>query len=368
MARPDLTLADLITRLGDAVAGLEDVRRESNLIQEAVKSVAMASSGSWIGYHSRVYYRGLVEPASGTSFNPDVGLVGGYRGRPNPDWEEFTQSDIQQAIFSRSEVENLETITHSASILTKEFQDVRGFAISVLSALSKEEDSFVHGLIERVTDGKITARSDIVQGLSPSRYVTSDAKAGSQGIQVPPHIRILATALWFDSAFNSIEELSIELQAASTYFSTKSDSGSQMKAGDRVFIGHGRSSDWRELKDFISDRLKLPHEEFNRVPVAGLSNSTRLLDMLNNAAIAFLVLTGEDESTDGEKYPRMNVVHEAGLFQGRLGFSKAILLLEDGCSEFSNIQGLGQIRFPKGNISSCFESIRTVLERENIIE
>ncbi len=51
---------------------------------------------------------------------------------------------------------------------------------------------------------------------------------------------------------------------------------------------------------------------------------------------------------------RMNVIHEAGLFQGRLGFTKAILLLEDGCSEFSNIQGLGQIRFPKRENFSCF--------------
>jgi predicted nucleotide-binding protein len=39
----------------------------------------------------------------------------------------------------------------------------------------------------------------------------------------------------------------------------------------------------------------------------------------------------------------MNVIHEAGLFQGRLGFERAIILLEDGCEEFSNIQGYGQI-------------------------
>jgi predicted nucleotide-binding protein len=40
----------------------------------------------------------------------------------------------------------------------------------------------------------------------------------------------------------------------------------------------------------------------------------------------------------------MNVVHEAGLFQGRLGFTRAIIMLEEGCEEFSNIEGLGQLR------------------------
>jgi len=64
----------------------------------------------------------------------------------------------------------------------------------------------------------------------------------------------------------------------------------------------------------------------------------------------------------------MNVIHEVGLFQGRLGFERAIVLLEEGCEEFSNIQGLGQIRFPKNNISAIFESVREVLEREKIID
>jgi predicted nucleotide-binding protein len=93
----------------------------------------------------------------------------------------------------------------------------------------------------------------------------------------------------------------------------------------------------------------------------------RLSEMLDAAAIALLVMTAEDELADGEVQARMNVVHEAGLFQGRLGFTKAIVLLEEGCREFSNIQGLGQIRFPKGNIGAAFEEVRRVLEREGLI-
>ena len=56
-----------------------------------------------------------------------------------------------------------------------------------------------------------------------------------------------------------------------------------------------------------------------------------------------------------------------GSLRGRLGFTRAIVLLEEGCKEFSNIQGLGQIRFPVGRISSCFEEVRRVLEREQIV-
>jgi predicted nucleotide-binding protein len=89
--------------------------------------------------------------------------------------------------------------------------------------------------------------------------------------------------------------------------------------------------------------------------------------MVEDAAIAFLIMTAEDEQADGKLHARMNVVHEAGLFQGKLGFTKAIVLLEEGCEEFSNIQGLGQIRFPKGNIKAAFEDVRQVLEREGLL-
>src|SRR2546421_2583399 len=54
---------------------------------------------------------------------------------------------------------------------------------------------------------------------------------------------------------------------------------------------------------------------------------------------ALLVLTAESERTDGVVLARQNVVHEAGLFQDRLGWRKAIALREDGCEEFSNIAG-----------------------------
>lgn len=135
----------------------------------------------------------------------------------------------------------------------------------------------------------------------------------------------------------------------------------------RIFIGHGHSGAWRELKDFITDRLRLEFEEFNRVPVAGVSTKERLIAMLDNSSMAFLICTAEDDRADGTQHARENVVHECGLFQGRLGFTRAIVLLEDECTAFSNIDGLGQIRFPKGNIKASFEEVRQVLEREGLI-
>jgi len=128
-----------------------------------------------------------------------------------------------------------------------------------------------------------------------------------------------------------------------------------------------RSLVWRELKDFLEDRLHLSTDEFNRVSIAGIATANRLEEMLDNAAFAFLILTAEDEQPDGRLHARLNVVHEAGLFQGKLGFKRAIILREETCEEFSNIHGLGQIHFPAGKISAASEDIRRVLEREGLI-
>jgi predicted nucleotide-binding protein len=62
--------------------------------------------------------------------------------------------------------------------------------------------------------------------------------------------------------------------------------------------------------------------------------------MLSQAGVAFLVMAAEEEHRDADLHARPNVIHEVGLFQGRLGLRRAIVMLEDGCSEFSNISGL----------------------------
>ena len=136
----------------------------------------------------------------------------------------------------------------------------------------------------------------------------------------------------------------------------------------KYFIGHGGSPEWLKLKDFLENTLKLPYEEFNRIPQAGKITSIRLKEMLESCCMAFLIMTGEDKHKDGTLHARENVIHEIGLFQAQLGYEKAIILREEGCEIFSNIHGITYIPFPKGNIQATFEDIRGVLKREGIIK
>jgi predicted nucleotide-binding protein len=132
----------------------------------------------------------------------------------------------------------------------------------------------------------------------------------------------------------------------------------------KVFIGHGQNPQWRDLKDHLHEKHGLEVEAYELGARAGLTIRDVLDGMLATSSFALLVLTGEDLDVQGKLHARENVIHELGLFQGRLGWRKAIALLENGVEEFSNIHGLNQIRFSKGNIQETFGEVLATLKRE----
>ena len=119
----------------------------------------------------------------------------------------------------------------------------------------------------------------------------------------------------------------------------------------RVFIGHGGSGEWRKTEQWLRT-LNVEVQAFETLPHSGRTIERVLTNALDWANFALLVMTAEDERTDATVQARQNVVHELGLFQGRLGWDQALVLLEDGTAEFSNIAGTNQLRFPKGAIDA----------------
>jgi predicted nucleotide-binding protein len=131
-----------------------------------------------------------------------------------------------------------------------------------------------------------------------------------------------------------------------------------------VFIGHGRSPLWRDLKDHLHEKHGYEVVAYETGARAGHTIRDVLEDMVAKSSFALLVMTAEDEQADGNFRARQNVVHEAGLFQGRLGFARAILLLEERVEEFTNVQGVQYLRFSSGNIKEVFGDVLATLRRE----
>jgi hypothetical protein len=326
-------------------------------------------SGSSLGYQSRVYYRDLKPVPPGSHFSVEWGLQEVFSQGTVGEWGEYDRDYVLHYIRSNAGVEDTSEIEAAAERAKKTFEEVRTLTQSVLSKVEKQYkgDQFLKQKTTEMNEIRILSRNEISKQLVRSGQVVSRDMLALQGGQVlPPHREIIGEIIQWKLPFTACEHLAKVLKALSFHMEEDLVSAPE-QAGTKIFIGHGHSPAWKDLRDFLRDRLKLQWDEFNRVPTAGVSTDARLSQMLSEASFAFLVMTAEDEQKEKALHPRLNVVHEAGLFQGRLGFKKAIILLEEGCEEFSNITGLGQIRFPKGKVSACFEEIRLVLEREGVI-
>jgi predicted nucleotide-binding protein len=137
--------------------------------------------------------------------------------------------------------------------------------------------------------------------------------------------------------------------------------------GGKIFIGHGRSQLWARVKLFIEDDLNLDTVLFESESRTSESIVNILEELLNQASFAILIMTAEDETSEGTVRARQNVIHEAGLFQGRLGFHKVVILKQSETEEFSNIAGLQYIPFSEDKIEQCFYELQRKLKKSGMI-
>lgn len=361
------------TAASELAAQAEDLEFAQPLLrlEEAAREVEHAWSGSNIGYQSLVYYAGFSKPPTGAHFSPEWGFMGMFQGTTG-DWQEMDRNVVHSRILSLAGNPDAGSLEARSDEARRNLNVLKERASSILSGyLQSRNDDYVAGKKTEIANVNPPSASQFVRlQMRTGNTVTRDMQALGGGWQSAPHQEVLGQVAGCRSPYKAARDLA-GLCASVAEHLERTTSEPPLKAvqqlGSKVFVGHGQSLQWHVLKDFVQDRLGLMVDEFNRVPVAGITNIERLREMLDEASVAFLVLTAEDEKTSGSVAARQNVVHEAGLFQGRLGFNRAIVMLEDGCEEFSNINGLGQIRFPAGHIEAKFEEVRRVLVREGLV-
>lgn len=344
-----------------------ELKRDLTGLDEAVHAAHGAWSKSNLGYHAVVYYRDLQAPPPGIIFSKEWGLS------KDSGWEVWSERAIRAMILARAGDVDIAALGDMSDAVRKAILGQKEALMSILTnVLAVGTDPYLDKLSKTIQDVSAPSADTFARLYLPrGQQMSRDMKAIQQGLVVAPHQQLSAEMRAIEAPYTCAAALSDNAKAAAAHLHRRAVSSSPMlvatQPGTRIFIGHGQSPQWRELKEFLQDRLGLEADEFNRVPVAGTSTTARLSQMLDGAAFACLIMTAEDEQADGSKTARANVIHEVGLFQGRLGFEKAIVLLEEGCEEFSNITGLSQLRYPSNRISAIYEDLRQVLEREGLL-
>jgi hypothetical protein len=292
-------LFQLVEPLNAAASVIErdEISKPLSALRTAVAEVSRAFSGSWLGYHSRVYYENLQAPPPGAHFSQEWGLMDtigdmGSSGR----WREYPFEEVKQRVLRLAGNPDLSAARASAEAADGAFNHAKGEITSIFQTeLDGGDDGFIQNLNEQIRALEVLSPAEVADRLRHrGQIITRDTIVLGQGTQLPPHISVKAELRAIEHSFAICKVAADIARKGASHLERKSSKRSRdSRIGTNVFIGHGRATAWRELKDFIQDRVCLPWDEFNRVPVAGVTNIARLSEMLDASAIAFLVMTGK---------------------------------------------------------------------------
>ncbi|MGA2093030.1 MAG: hypothetical protein ABSH16_06435 [Sedimentisphaerales bacterium] len=174
----------------------QDFNGPLDKLEKAANEIGKAWSGSWLGYHSRVYYEGLDEPPPRAHFSQEWGLMDTFAVQGSVgNWVEYRFGDVIDAINRIAGNPNINKQEKQSAEAQEYFEEAKYKILSCFSIISESRpnDKFIEDLREKVGKQKILYAKDFIRGGTPSRTVSRDSTAVGQGFQTPPHISVLAS-------------------------------------------------------------------------------------------------------------------------------------------------------------------------------
>jgi predicted nucleotide-binding protein len=354
-----------------AEADLPDIAGPLDKLTDVCHRFEKAWSGSWIGYQSRVYYSHFDPAPDSARFSLEWGLTATTDNPTQGNWVEYTHDEVVRAISNAAGNPELTSAEAYARQATDAFREAKEAMLArLVQDLAWREDRTVRRAIENFQLVEPQNPVGIIRAQMPRDAIASnDYEATREGVSVPPHIEYLSNLLAMRDPSLRCAWLSANATEIANYLERREAPKQRSSTGrPSIFIGHGGSQTWRVLKDFLNDRLELEWQELPQTPTEGVEVAAALRGALDSATVVLIIVAVEDEYDRGERHTRERLIHQLGLFQGRLGFQRVIVLLEDGCEALSTLGGRTQIDFPRGHIEECFEELQRIFERQKIID
>jgi len=183
-----------------------------NQLVEKVDMVEESWSGSWVGFHSSLYYSNFEKPPMGDVFNIEWGSINGFSEK----WQDRSYEEVSVFIEKGFAV-GFEKISKSLqSIEGDSAKPLQTMITTELSSIVEqkgfEKEKYVFRKIESIRFGILA--DEYIRSKTPRNIMTRDTKAVSQGLKNPPHIKYeagLFVCMSIITDFNNLIELSKKL-------------------------------------------------------------------------------------------------------------------------------------------------------------
>lgn len=182
---------------------IKNCKEDLNKLAEIISKIEESWSGSWIGFHSNLYYRGYKKPIWNEGFDSEWGSI---QGIPES-WEEKSYDEIASFIDANYKGKSVSDIQDFFSRQIEKAKELQTNLCTELSIIRnfKNFDKEIEILekIETIKWGLFPA--DFIKIMMPKQLMSRDSFAISQGIKCPPHIQYQANGLSCLSKIYDIE-------------------------------------------------------------------------------------------------------------------------------------------------------------------
>lgn len=175
---------------------LSGLKKQCDGLLQVAAGLSNSWSGSWLGYHSELYYLNFEIPPLENRFDPEWG---GIHGIPTG-WQALSAEQVRERIESVSSTnfDSLDTDTNDLLAAAKNLQN------EILIDLSRLHTSVgfdkERTLLENIEQFRWEKKlGDYIDAHTPAQFRSRDSKAGAQGARIPAYLYYQAAANEFGS-------------------------------------------------------------------------------------------------------------------------------------------------------------------------
>lgn len=218
MADIEKQVDELLAKVEKAHAlALKDQAKAKQLfepIDAVVDDVHESWSGSWAGYHAKLYYRDFARPDLRSQFSVEWGSLHGL-----PDgWTDRTDAEVASYIESTSGVSVAELESMSAAAYDRAYplyQDAQALVTPILESSGDHSKA----LLEELRDEQWgIAQAVYLNRARPSQIASRDSEAAMQGMKTPPHVafraRVVSEYSRVTASVSALERAKLALKQA----------------------------------------------------------------------------------------------------------------------------------------------------------
>src|SRR5215469_12624326 len=214
-----LEIADGLENISERAA-VPEVKEALERLEEAATRIGKSGSGSCLGYHSRIYHRGLKPPPPGAHFSPEWGMNDSWPIEATTgDWVEYDPDEVETAIRKIAGNPDLGPARDLAAAAESLFESSKADVLSILiTVLAERGDAFVASLKGQAEQIAVLSRTQVLRQWLPSGQLMSrDSLAMTQGIQAPPHLLVLSEVISLKQALAVCGRLALVARKAGSH-------------------------------------------------------------------------------------------------------------------------------------------------------